>query len=415
MSEQEVDFVERKFNEYYSQGNIILPSQIELREFGFLPFKDKMMIRHKGFQTLIEYTDFIVALTPAHAYYSAAYYESPEEPMNRKKWLRADLVFDIDLDHLESPCKNRHDFWICDSCHKASTRPNGKCPHCGSGKIKKEAWLCETCLEVAKTETIKLMNFLMTDFGFPQNEVEVNFSGHRGYHVHVKEREVTFLDQAARKEIVDYLLGTSLKVEYHGVSEITEKRISGPELSDLGWRGRIARGIYDFLLTASPQQLEEIEGLDKSFIRRIILSKDRILNMWSQRAPWGLIKGIGIKTWQKLAELGIKKQSSKIDTVVTTDIHRLIRISHSLHGKTGLKAISISPNSLEKFDPLNEAIAFSKGYLKVFVIEAHQFRLKDEVFGPFKQEIVELPMAAAIYLLCKKAAKICTRSAKSIT
>jgi hypothetical protein len=32
--------------------------------------------------------------------------------------------------------------------------------------------------------------------------------------------------------------------------------------------------------------------------------------------------------------------------------------------------------------------------------------MEDEVFGPYSQELVEIPMAAAVYLLCKKAAKL---------
>ncbi|MFX0093677.1 MAG: DNA primase small subunit domain-containing protein [Candidatus Hodarchaeota archaeon] len=412
MSENELAFIERKFTEYYSQEKIVLPTQTGNREFGFIPFREKMMIRHRSFKTLREVTDFILAISPAHVYYSAAYYESPEESMNRKKWLRADLIFDIDLDHLDTPCKKHHELWICDNCQKASTQPNGECPYCSSRKMKKEAWLCDICLEVAKTETLRLLDFLIVDFGFQPNTIELCFSGHRGYHVHVNEKEVTLLDQTARKEIVDYILGTGLKIEYHGLGALsrkTAKRISGPTLTDYGWSGRIAKGIYDFLLSTPSQQLEEIEGRNKPFIRRISANKEEILSTLSRRNSWGLVKGMGMKTWQRLVEYGIEKQASNIDTVVTTDIHRLIRIPQSLHGKTGLKVTQIPLNSLEKFDPLKEAIAFQKDHIEVFVLESHQFRLGNEVFGPYKQEIVELPTAAGIYLLCKKVAKLHTK------
>jgi DNA primase small subunit len=106
-----------------------------------------------------------------------------------------------------------------------------------------------------------------------------------------------------------------------------------------------------------------------------------------------------------LATNGVKKQSSSIDPVVTMDIHRLIRVPRSLHGKTGLKAVPIPVNSLEKFDPLKEAVAFPESRVDVYVTEAPSFRLGDEVFGPYRRERVELPMAAGMYLLCKRAAK----------
>lgn len=411
-SEQEEDFIEGKFAEYYEEAlkTISLPSSLERREFGFIPFREKTMIRHKEFKTPEAFAAFVRSITPSHAYYSAAYYEKPEESMERKGWLGADLVFDIDSDHIETSCKGEHECWICEDCQNATAQQSPvRCPKCGSSKMKEESWLCETCLETAKAETIKLLDFLMVDFGFQQKEVETCFSGHRGYHVHVEGEGVKLLDQAARKEIVDYLLGTGLKIEYHGLAKTTgraDRRMIGPDLADSGWRGRIAKGVYDVLLSATPQQLEEIEEFNKADAQKVALNRERILEVWSKRAPWEVVKGIGPKTWEKLARHGIKKQAPKIDTVVTTDIHRLIRIPQTLHGKTGLKVVSIASSSLEKFDPLKDAIAFPKGSLEVYIDESYEFRLGDETFGPYSHEKVELPTAAGVYLICKKVAKI---------
>ncbi|WP_243675341.1 hypothetical protein [Vulcanisaeta distributa] len=40
--------------------------------------------------------------------------------------------------------------------------------------------------------------------------------------------------------------------------------------------------------------------------------------------------------------------STHIDEVVTMDVHRLIRLPNSLHGKTGLRVIRVSPSDLER-------------------------------------------------------------------
>jgi len=118
-----------------------------------------------------------------------------------------------------------------------------------------------------------------------------------------------------------------------------------------------------------------------------------------------MIKDIGPKRWRKIAEKSAVEQSARIDTAVTTDIHRLIRLNNTLHSKTGLKKTVIH-DSVEGFDPLKSAVAFAKGYEKVYVSEAPEFRLQDEDFGPYIEEEAELPTAAALLLVCKNVAKV---------
>jgi DNA primase small subunit len=76
-----------------------------------------------------------------------------------------------------------------------------------------------------------------------------------------------------------------------------------------------------------------------------------------------------------------------------------------LHGETGLRKVEFSVGEIERFDPLKSAIAFTDGSVRVEVVEAPQFRLGDTVYGPFGNQRVELPTAAAMFLLCKGVAK----------
>jgi DNA primase small subunit len=133
---------------------------------------------------------------------------------------------------------------------------------------------------------------------------------------------------------------------------------------------------------------------------------DAILDSWNQEGPWGVVKGISLETWQKIAQHGVEKQSVKIDTVVTPDINRLIRLTNSLHGKTGLKKVVLPISGIETFDPLKSAVAFKAGNVTVHVSDAPQFRVNDEIYGPFKNQKVELPTAAALMLLCKGVAEV---------
>jgi len=404
-------FIRDKFAEYYKQhsSSIQPPTSIEKREFGFLLFEERIMLRHKGFRGVEGLRSSLKTIVPSNVYYSSAYYERPEEDMKGKGWLGADLIFDIDADHIPTPCAKVHDTWVCSNCGAVGRGASPKkCPTCGERKFDEKTWLCEVCLESAKVEAIKLIDILIKDFGFSSQELKAGFSGHRGYHVHVESEEVRALDSMARKEIVDYVLGIGLEAEFHGLGKRGGKEsrvLAGPDLYDLGWNGRIARGTYDFLLTASPEELEKI-GLKKKVVNTITQHKEALLESWKEKGPWGIIKGIGTESWRKIAQHGVEKQSVKIDTVVTTDIHRLIRLANTLHGKTGLKKIEVPITGIEHFNPLKSAVTFKKGTVTVLVSDAPQFRLGDEIYGPYKEKKIELPTAAALMLLCKGAAKV---------
>jgi len=81
-------------------------------------------------------------------------------------------------------------------------------------------------------------------------------------------------------------------------------------------------------------------------------------------------------------------------------------LANTLHGETGLKKIEVPLSEIEKFDPLKEAVAFKEGMIRLLVSEAPEFRLGDVRYGPFKNAEVELPTAAALFLLCKGAARL---------
>jgi hypothetical protein len=78
----------------------------------------------------------------------------------------------------------------------------------------------------------------------------------------------------------------------------------------------------------------------------------------------------------------------------------------TLHGKTGLKKVEFPSKDLQTFDPFTGAVAFKKGTAKVFVSDAPEFRLSGETLGPYKNQTVELPIAAAVMLICKRRAQV---------
>jgi DNA primase small subunit len=362
------------------------------------------MIRHKSFKTQNELRSFMCAMVPSDMYYSSAYYEQPDSPdMGSKGWIGADLIFDIDADHIPTSCDKIHDTWTCIRC-----RFNGKgeqpqrCPSCGGEKFEETTWPCEECLASAKAETIRLLGILSKDFGFSKSNMTTFFSGNRGYHVHVEDETVRSLDSVARKEIVDYVTGLGLDANLH-LGEIS--RSGSNDLKSFGWRGRISHGMVGFLLTGEIADFQEI-GLKKNTAKLIVNSKDAILKNLDAQKPHGSVRGLGPETFRKLVEYSRKSQSARVDTVVTTDIHRLIRLPGTLHGKTGFRKVEISISSIDNFDPFKSAIAFEGGTTSVLVSDAPEFRLGNEKFGPFRNQKVDLPTAAALLLMCKKRAEM---------
>jgi DNA primase small subunit len=210
----------------------------------------------------------------------------------------------------------------------------------------------------------------------------------------------------ARKEIVDYVSGLGLAILDKEIEENPKRRRASRAfyLHDFGWNKRLKQGMQKFVLNATKEDLRNV-GI-KSNYDIILRNKEAILKHCVEEGRWDSVKGVSVETWKKIAEHIRYLQSAKIDTVVTTDIHRLIRLNGTLHGKTGLKKVEFPAENLEDFDPFEEAVAFKEGTVKVFVSDAPEFRLGGNVLGPYRSQTVELPTAAAVLLICKGRAEV---------
>jgi DNA primase small subunit len=392
MDLKSVNFIQNLFREYYVEELSLDTTglKVDNREFGFISFEGSM-VRHMSFKTVKELVAFIQNFVPRDAYFSCAYYGNPMAEMEKKGWLGADLIFDIDADHIPTPCNKIHDEWVCCNCGfsgKGITPQN--CPICHGEKFETSTWICQDCLDTAKNEAIKLLDVLREDFGFSNKDMHVYFSGHRGYHIHIENELVQSLDAISRKEIVDYLCGIGFN-----------QKITG----SASWYARIRKRLHHFISNAFEEDFARL-GLKKNVVRVLVNNRGKILTNLERAEAWKSVKGIGPESWEKILDHCAKDEFVKIDTVVTADIHRLVRLPNTLHGKTGFKKVEFSISQIDDFDPLKEAIAFKKGTVKVFVYNSPQFRVREETFGPYKNVRVELPTAAAVLLICKGKAEV---------
>jgi DNA primase small subunit len=385
-----LEFIQKKFKDYYQKNNIELPDRFSKREFAFIFFYGKGMVRHLSFTKKKQFNEFICKRIPYHSYYSSAYYRIPNaSTMQNKIWMGAELIFDLDSDHL---------------------------PHSEKLSYPEQ-------LKIVKNEFIKLVeDFLLNDFGFNKNNIELYFSGGRGYHCHVKDPNIYNLDSNERREIVDYITGRDLNDSLVFHEETTEAKVYGkrrfakakslhmPTPSEPGWRGRISRGIIDIVneIKSSEKPIENLKkyGVRKSDAERLLteLSDDRIHRIKEGK----LDQSKAIRKFflnNALRRTAVAMSAGETDEPVTCDIKRLIRLPGSLHGKTGFKVEKIEYNQLNDFDPLNKTVVLPKNSVKIELNIPFKINMCEEVFN-LRKGVNKVPEYLAVFLIGRKIANL---------
>lgn len=374
--------LKRHFHDYYSNWSGEDVDLISEREIGFIPFFGTM-IRHRAVLNLKGLERFVYRNTPRHIYYSSAYYRKPEEKvMKEKEWKGAELIFDLDADHLEGAEKMTY---------------------------------AQILAEVKKHTERLISRFLMDDLGFQEKDLKLLFSGGRGYHVHVVEDSVYPLTSDARREIANYIRGEGLSTfDIRRSMQDTKARLSG-------WKKSLDDemcGFYSDILEDTDKQeilhkvlgnsrtlASYLAGLRKAANTPENLKRQELFSVPGNR-KYRLMNANDEKVLGYMIEMVKKEYQCEIDEPVTTDIHRLIRLPHSLHGKTGLMVKPISLDSFKEFDPLRDAVApaFSERSAKVNVLRHFKIDFAGESFN-LPQGEAEVPLSLAVFMVSAKFAK----------
>jgi DNA primase small subunit len=398
---EDATFVQRFFKRYYIEHGeeVYVPERIQEREFGYFTFAEKVMVRHISFTSPGELKQMLAEKVPLHVYHSTAFYKYPRAPMDEKGWICSELAFDIDADHLKTPCRKSHDFKICRNCLLDYPVDVEKCAKCGA-PLEKVEWVCESCLETARSEARKLLEILESDLGF--EKIRLAFSGNRGYHVVVSDEHVLDLGQQERREIVDYVMAAGLEVRLLGLEGRRVRVEAAPDLGEPGWRGRIARQALQLLVSKNIAEICELAGERRP--QSLTRDLEKLGKIEADRVPWSALSASSRRI---LLRAAVEAAAAHVDTVVTQDVHRLIRLGNSLNGKTGLRAQMINPNDLDDFDPMWSTVALpidEEAHVKV--IRSDGIRLRGLEIPPISRSIVKLPLAAAVLLLCRGVATL---------
>lgn len=390
------NFLVSKFREYYLAASLEVPPGLEAREWGFLFFDDSGMRRHKSFLSRSEVADWVRSMVPRHVYHSAAYYQRPGAPtMKEKLWQGADLIFDLDADHLRRAPKSYGDM-----------------------------------LAMVKRETQKLLDFLLSDFGFSKDSLSVVFSGGRGYHIHIRDSRVLTLGSDERREIVDYLSGRGLAMDRFiheapmegGWGRDDARRLVAPAAQAPGWGGRINRAILAFVEhLRSLDEKEAVMILSRSkgigpkkatsFYRSILapgvpeeLLRGNLDLFRGSAGIWKLVLVECLDSEGVKVGFNLDEERGETDEPVTADVRRLIRCPGSLHGGSGFRVTPLTLSSLEDFDPLEDAVIFGDDPVTVEVLKPFTTQMCNETYrlteGP-----AEVPLHAAVFLMARGVAE----------
>lgn len=390
MNSRTRSYLQGRFRDYYrrrqpvetagSDGPVIPPKATD-REWAYIPFTSgerAVMVRHESLLGGDTLGAFLTREQPRHVYHSTAYYGEPgAQVMGAKGWRGADLVFDLDADHLPGVDPARDSF--------------------------------ASMLRRCKTATVELLDILDGEFGF--EEVSVVFSGNRGYHVHVRDEGVGPLSRDARREVVEYIRGEGLVFDslvttkmLHGRGGMAQRRQLQTET---GWGKRVHDSLLGYLedLRNRPtdEVIDELTSFDDIGAERASSIARVIDRRWDSLQDGEIdLHPDFVRFVRIYAEEMVAGSGPAIDEPVTTDVHRLIRLPGSLHGASGLVVKPVDIDELEAFDPLADAIAtmFTSVEIRIDVTEQVDFELggQDHALSPGEQVIPEF---VGVYLMAR--------------
>jgi len=388
-------FLLKAFRKYYKSNAPVLPERFGRREFGFMFFDRTFVQRHMGFSKMDEIRRFLIGQVPSHCYYSTAYYRDPAAPtMEEKTWLGADLIFDLDADHLKDADKMTY----------------------------------ADMLSRIKDEMMNLVDsFICGDLGFDADDVSIVFSGGRGYHAHVSSPKVLTLGSPERREIVDYVTSKGLNLDWAfpkkgtvtssaTVGGVVRNNVSVdrlvPGAGSGGWRLKLRNGlgeVVDDIISMDTKELRmKYPSIGKTVektmqnVRNDVSSSKR--SIFERNTLAALSKKSQEILMRILEEDVVFKLSGEVDEPVTADVKRLIRLPGSVHGKSGLRVTPLSRDALTEFDPLRDAVppAYSSDPVKITMRRDTEITILGERMQ--LKGITEVPEYAAVFLIGRKMA-----------
>lgn len=353
--------------EYYDGAEMTV-SSIPRRELAFLTW-DNRMVRHQSFDNQEDFQEAVLKRAPKAVYASLSKYLDPSHRTPK------------DVDRKSVNCQE------CGHAYKSDS-PKSPCPKCGVENEKtntntKDRRAMDLAFDIdygdipgadlrspkenlgaAARSTLNLVKILVEDLGFDYSDMNITFSGKKGFHVRVANNHPLFSDstqkdESVRKTLVSYVSGYDFKpldfVKVH--AHLHSANTWHLKAYESGWGYRFNQSV-EYLLKAAKGSTEDFDRVldiyspwhdDKK-------RKGQKKNLPSQKVLEGfrkacnehrdsILKGGDIRQMKDaeakrllyfaLARTRLR-HASFVDKVVTGDKARVLRIPGSLHGGSGL-------------------------------------------------------------------------------
>ncbi|GIY17474.1 DNA primase small subunit [Caerostris darwini] len=305
------------------------------REFSFT-LKDDVYLRYQSFKDEEDLKKEVTQKCPFKIDIGAVFSCRPSDQRTASNFhpLEKELVFDIDMT----------DYDEVRTC-------------CSGADICKKCWPFMTI-------ALKILDrALREDFGF--KHLLWVYSGRRGIHCWVCDKEARELSPAARSAIVEYL-----SVVKGG--EYKAKKVHLPETlhPSLKQADKIISRYFEDLMLINQDYLAAPENCDKViamcidpnilFLKMKEFLKSSLKDSKSSQAKWGimhqiddaiLMKGFKNRSKHFITEVKFQLCYPRLDINVTKGLNHLLKAPFCVHPKTGRVCVPIDIKSVDSFNP----------------------------------------------------------------
>ena len=420
------------FKEYYSKASLEVDS-IPRREFAFMTW-DGRMIRHQAHNNEESILEFAQQRAPKAIYASLSKYLDPSHRLPKN------------VDRKTVNCQE------CGESYKADGN-NPPCPSCGvqnekadiNTKDRRAMTLAfdidygdipghtkrspKENLGAAARSTINLVNLLTKDLGFDQQSIHITFSGQKGFHIRVAtENHPLFSHHAAtdefvRKTLINYVSGYSFKpmdfllvtAHAHSANTWHLKNYSS------GWGKRFNESIEYIIKMAfgDDETFRSVlemympwhEDKERKGTKKSLPSAKVIEGFKSACVKHGesILKGHNIREMgdanaTRLMSFALARArlryASFVDSKVTADKARVLRIPGSIHGGSGMVCCTVP--SVEHLNDMSWILDLQAELLGDEEVEVSISKVANTLYGVYEPGEHKVPKNVAISMLCKQ-------------